>query len=404
MRSFFRKALVCVFATLLVLSILVVMYACSGKQGSASRVVVCNHNYQETVVAPTCTNAGYTLHKCTKCGDSYRDSEVAALGHRAGAEWESNSTEHWHECENGCGERTSVGTHTFDAGVVEAQATCENNGRVVYTCTTCGFQRADVLPATGHNIVGGWYSNQDSHWHACSNNNEEKIDNALHSWDEGHVERAATCENPGVIVYTCTVCGRSRNRDIPRTEHNKSREWEADENIHWHTCQTCGDTFDQASHTYGNATITKEPTCVESGMSVRQCTVCGYILRTQIPALGHEKSLKWYSNNDHHWHKCTHDGCSEKFDYATHTFDVGTIYREATCTSNGLKKYTCSVCGYVYIESIPAIGHDIDTAHWQSNAQGHWHLCENDCGGKFNYADHDYNDLGVCKVCGYEQQ
>lgn len=38
------------------------------------------HDYKTEVVKPTCTAAGYTLHKCS-CGDSYRTDEVAALGH-----------------------------------------------------------------------------------------------------------------------------------------------------------------------------------------------------------------------------------------------------------------------------------------------------------------------------------
>lgn len=38
------------------------------------------HNYTESVVAPTCTESGYTLHTCS-CGDSYIDNETVALGH-----------------------------------------------------------------------------------------------------------------------------------------------------------------------------------------------------------------------------------------------------------------------------------------------------------------------------------
>ena len=40
------------------------------------------HNYQETVTAPTCTAAGYTTHTCSRCSDSYQDTEVPALGHQ----------------------------------------------------------------------------------------------------------------------------------------------------------------------------------------------------------------------------------------------------------------------------------------------------------------------------------
>lgn len=38
------------------------------------------HSYKDTVVKPTCTEKGYTLHKCS-CGESYTDHETEALGH-----------------------------------------------------------------------------------------------------------------------------------------------------------------------------------------------------------------------------------------------------------------------------------------------------------------------------------
>ena len=43
------------------------------------------HSYINTVIDPTCTTNGYTTHEC-QCGDSYSDSEIAALGHDYGAE------------------------------------------------------------------------------------------------------------------------------------------------------------------------------------------------------------------------------------------------------------------------------------------------------------------------------
>lgn len=38
------------------------------------------HSYTETVVDPTCTEQGYTLHKCA-CGEEYKDNYVNATGH-----------------------------------------------------------------------------------------------------------------------------------------------------------------------------------------------------------------------------------------------------------------------------------------------------------------------------------
>ena len=41
------------------------------------------HNYSEKVVAPTCTETGYTIHICS-CGEQYTDNAVSALGHEWG--------------------------------------------------------------------------------------------------------------------------------------------------------------------------------------------------------------------------------------------------------------------------------------------------------------------------------
>jgi hypothetical protein len=40
-----------------------------------------DHNYSTSVVSPTCTEKGYTIHTCIICGDEYIDSYTDALGH-----------------------------------------------------------------------------------------------------------------------------------------------------------------------------------------------------------------------------------------------------------------------------------------------------------------------------------
>lgn len=47
--------------------------------GEAAEMVH-RHDYRELLVAPTCTDEGYTTYTCD-CGDSYRGQPVAALGH-----------------------------------------------------------------------------------------------------------------------------------------------------------------------------------------------------------------------------------------------------------------------------------------------------------------------------------
>ena len=60
---------------------------------------------------PTCTEAGYVLHKC-ECGDSFTEV-LEALGHNPGAWHKDHETHHWKPCER-CGEKCNYGPHEYD--------------------------------------------------------------------------------------------------------------------------------------------------------------------------------------------------------------------------------------------------------------------------------------------------
>ena len=71
------------------------------------------HNHQAVVTPPTCADRGYTTHTC-RCGDSYVDSYVNALGHsftryisdnNATTEADGTKTA---TCDRGCGQRHTV--------------------------------------------------------------------------------------------------------------------------------------------------------------------------------------------------------------------------------------------------------------------------------------------------------
>ena len=86
---------------------------------------VCAHNYEETVTAPTCTKAGYSVFTCSLCGDSYEGNVINATG------------------------------HTF---VIEDEvpATCLTTGMTVGTyCSVCNYVNVaqEETPALGHNMI-----------------------------------------------------------------------------------------------------------------------------------------------------------------------------------------------------------------------------------------------------------
>ena len=111
----------------------------------------------------------------------------------------------------------------------ETAATCEADGKVVYTCQLCGETQEVAIPAPGH------------------------------AWDEGKVTKEPTCETEGEKTYTCAECGATRTEAIPA-----------------------------AGHTPDGGKVTKEPTCTRDGVRLYTCTVCGMKREEAIPAAGHD--------------------------------------------------------------------------------------------------------------------
>ena len=117
----------------------------------------------------------------------------------------------------------------------------------------------------------------------------------------------------------------------------------------------------------------KDATCTEEGWKEYGCTLesdnhAAAPTHTDkwkeyIPALGHD----WKDNGDAN-HICNRDNVT-----AAHTYGEWTTVKEATCTTAGEEKHTCTKCGHEETQEIPATGH-----HWKDNGDG-THTCP-DCG------------------------
>ena len=66
---------------ILILALLTALFCTVAVTASAAKS--CSHNWQlsATRKKPTCTEAGYGLYRCTKCGDTKTD-KIKALGHK----------------------------------------------------------------------------------------------------------------------------------------------------------------------------------------------------------------------------------------------------------------------------------------------------------------------------------
>lgn len=113
-----------------------------------------------------------------------------------------------------------------------------------------------------------------------------------------------------------------------------------------YTC-ACGDYYVEPvaplDHVPGDWVTVRETTTLATGLRQKSCSICGKVLQEEtlpmLPAPEEEKDAK-KKEEDNHVH--------------TYTYEVT---EEATCTENGEKTYTCSICGSSYVTSIPATNH-----------------------------------------------
>ena len=145
-----------------------VTYTCSKCGDSYTEDVAAQgHKYVDTVVAPTCTTGGYTLHTCSVCKKSYKDNETQPTGHK------------------------------YITNTVEA--TCETDGYTEKKCSNCDYYTKTIIPKKGHTPSSEWT-----------------------------VIKQTTCAEAGEQVRYCTICGEvAEKQEITKLPHTPS-DWITD--------------------------------------------------------------------------------------------------------------------------------------------------------------------------------
>lgn len=359
--------------------------------------------------APTCTDNGNRAYwTCTECRNIFSDDAglnpttlaevtVSATGHTWSNDWSSDGTGHWHDCVN---------------------ANCpitENNQKVGYAVHTPGADATETTPQTC-DVCGYELAPSLGHIHA---NHLTFI-----------AEVPETCTADGVKAHYECECGKLFADDQAATEvtleslkiaahHTYGTDWESDnDDDHYHVCSVCSDKADVTPHSYDNGVITTPATETTEGVKTYTCSVCHHTKTETVPKLSHTHSLSVDYSKDEtgHWHTCS--GCTEKVDFEAHTEDSGTVTVQPTETTEGIRVYSCTVCGYVIrTETVPALNsehtHSYGTA-WKYDSTNHWHECS--CGEKTDISQHISNGgvitvpptattAGVrvysCYICGY---
>ena len=128
-------------------------------------------------------------------------------------EWTQSATEHWHEPE--CDDTTEVkdkGAHVWDNGTVVTEATHTKPGQKKYTCETCGYEKTEVIPATGHTYKDKLGYDDDFHWKEPSCDCENLTEAELKKDKSEHVLVPVVDEQPtdtknGKQHYECSTEG-----------------------------------------------------------------------------------------------------------------------------------------------------------------------------------------------------
>ena len=181
-------------------------------------------------------------------------------------------------------------------------------------------------------------------------------------WDDGKITTSATCTEDGVKTYTCTVCNATKTEPIPATGHSFG-EWKMlDETQHQRFCANDNTHVEQENHVWDDGKITTSATCTEDGVKTYTCTVCNATKTEPIPATGHSFGEWKMLDETQHQRFCAND--NTHVEQENHVWNGGEITTPATCTKDGIKTFTCTVCGETKTEEIPAKGHTevVDTA------------------------------------------
>ena len=304
------------------------------------------HDYVKYKVTQeaTCTKPEITKFVCSRFNDDasldtcdgypYMEKETApALGH----DWKDNGDGTATCQRDGCGE-----THTHiwkKTGTVAA--TCTDTGKTEYTCTVCGQTKTTTIKALGHKYetvstddatcttpktvhkeCTRCHDKKDEtsgealghNWRTSSDKNSKTCIRCktthIHTWDEGKYSVEPTCKDAGKKLFTCTDCGDTKTVAVKSLGHDYQLVRTDPATcttpaINHYACSRCGDTVDQEDKDH--------------------------------PALGHD----WKKNDDG---TVTCQRCGQTHEHKWNT----EVISEASCTTDGVTRHTCSICGDTY--------------------------------------------------------
>ena len=290
------------------------------------------HDYVPMVTPPTCTEAGFTTHTCSRCEDTYTDTPTEPTGHTEGAPATCTEDQLCTVCRAVLNER--LGHAHVPATVLEP--TCTEPGLLTYTCSRCDDTYDEAIDPNGHTEGDPATCEAPQLCTVCGLLLAPPLGHELESET---VE--ATCVARGYTAHSCSRCTYVYHDTFTDPKgHIPGEEATCTEP---QTCTVCqGILTEPLGHAYDLTVV--EPTCTEQGYTSHACHRCGHTyLDTYTDAKGHT------SNEEA---SCTHAqicaDCGAVMDEAkghdyTHVIVAPTV--------RGYTTHTCSRCEHTYLDS-----------------------------------------------------
>lgn len=189
-------------------------------------------------------------------------------------------------------------------------------------------------------------------------------------------------------------------------DHDYSEDYVVDETDHWKICVICKEKGKVENHQWDGGVVIKQATATENGTKRFTCMVCEKIEDRYLEYNHtHCYSEIWSKGDDEsHWKECA---CGEKSSITAHAWDNGEVKENPTCTTKGIKIYTCNDCGKTKEEDINATGHSYNRDIYEKDNYSHWYKCIN-CDVTTPEMVHQYNEddsktvAPACTEFGYK--
>lgn len=119
----------------------------------------------------------------------------------------------------------------------------------------------------------------------------------------------------------------------------------------------------------------------------------------------HEFSDEWSTDETCHWHACTAKKHTDTTEKLPHGFNDGAVTTEPTEETEGVRTFTCKICGYSYTKKIEVLPHThkYDMNAWV-NTEESGHYRPTTCGHADktkDFAAHTFDEGVVTKPEGY---